>query len=299
MQPAHDHHLSYRVIVIDRGSIKNHSPEGDYTSDNEDIDTKFNEEDEDDFDITLQTPYRSHPPSDTQDDGNDEEMSPNDSASTSSYPSRSTTFSTVANQSSLRTRTSSESTNSMLSSSDQSSVLGQKRAYPRGTTVSVKSATSVHTNSSDISDDARNATIKGRPLLDMEYPGLQSSTSETLDDEDSDSSISAITGNGIHDLPSFGVKRMRTADPIKKGTKEMVSRPILNTGARDPRKQMATAKSATARTRGRVAVGPHSRGRSSSRARTRIPPSDLKKRRRGAENVIVRLQAEPNRLLQL
>ncbi|EGN92034.1 hypothetical protein SERLA73DRAFT_191673 [Serpula lacrymans var. lacrymans S7.3] len=236
---------------------------GDEGEDEDEGESDDGNEGEDDFDVTLRTPYR--PIADKQEDGHEETMMSDDS--NSSHPSRSTALTTADGASSLRSRTSSASLNSLFSTSDLSSVAGQKRSFPRGLTDIVKKASAY--DSSEFSDDARNATIRGRRVSAVPYrlPQLSGGTLDG-DDEDSDSSVSANVGNGIHDIAAFvGAKRRRVASP---GASRGHHRPAIH--AREVRRPSVTSRHVPVIARGKPAV--HTRIRSSSRAtNTKVVPA--------------------------
>lgn len=137
-------------------------------------------DDEDDFDVTLRTPYRSFPSS----------VASNASSSVGSLPSALST--------SLRTSSSSESTRS-FHTSDSSQYAGQKRPYPTVTMTSRIAA---------VSAIPRNTTMRGKATTTaISYKNdLDSGPSETDDgSEDSDDDDS-------------GAKRRKVLEPTRRTT---------------------------------------------------------------------------------
>lgn len=141
------------------------------------------DDDDDDFDVTLRTPYRSFPSS-----------ASNASSSVASLPSALTT---TDNASSLRTSSSSESTRS-FHLSDSLHYVGQKRPYPAVTMTSRTAA---------VGAMSRNTTMRGKATIAPSYQNdLDSGPSET--DDDSDDS----------DGEDSGAKRRKVLEPKRRTT---------------------------------------------------------------------------------
>lgn len=186
-------------------------------------------DDDDDFDVTLRTPYRSFPSS----------AASNASSSVASLPSALTT---TDNASSLRTSSSSESTRS-FHTSDSSHYAGQKRPYP---TVTMTSRTTV------VGAIPRNTTMRGKVTTTApSYENvLDSDPSETDDDsEDSDGEDS-------------GAKRRKVLEPTRRTTYlRPTTKPTTNI-----RKPTLTARNLPVSARGKItAPAPKSGTRGSSR----------------------------------
>ncbi|KAG0709902.1 hypothetical protein DFH29DRAFT_993275 [Suillus ampliporus] len=150
-------------------------------SQDEDEDAYTDVED-DDFDVTLRTPYRLSPSS----------VASNASSSAASLASP---LNTNDNASSLRTSTSSES----IRSSDSAYCAGQKRSYP---TATMKSQTAT------VGAMPRNTTIRGKAATAAasHKNDLDSGPGET-DDEDTGSEDSGV-----------GVKRRKVLEPTRRTT---------------------------------------------------------------------------------
>lgn len=187
-------------------------------------------DDEDEFDVTLRTPYRSFPSS----------VASNASSSVGSLPSALTTND---NASSLRTSSSSESTHS-FHTSDSSHYAGQKRPYPTVTMTSRIAA---------VSAIPRNTTMRGKATTTApSYENdLDSGPSET--DDDSDDS----------DDEDSGAKRRKVLEPTRRTTYlRPTAKPTTNV-----RKPPLTTRNFPASTRGKVsAPAPKTGTRGGSRA---------------------------------
>ncbi|KAG1873733.1 hypothetical protein DFJ58DRAFT_759932 [Suillus subalutaceus] len=185
-------------------------------------------DDDDDFDVTLRTPYRSYPSS----------VASNASSSVASLPSALTT----TDASSLRTSSSSESTRT-FHSSDSSHYAGQKRPYP---TVTMTSRTTA------VGAMPRNTTMRGKATTTApSYENdLDSGPSET--DDDSDDS----------DGEDSGAKRRKVLEPTRRTTYlRPTAKPTTNV-----RKPPLTTRNLPVSTRGKIsAPAPNSGTRGSSR----------------------------------
>ncbi|KAH7887511.1 hypothetical protein F5I97DRAFT_847497 [Phlebopus sp. FC_14] len=140
--------------------------------------------DEDDFNVTLRTPYRSLTYSET--------IASSALSSAESLPSQSSALTTAGNASSLRTSTSSESSDSHTS--DSSSKAGRKRSYI------VRDIKSTKIQSSH----SRNATLRGKPMV-IRNNSVRSNT--TADGDDSEQSESGV-----------GAKRRKVLEPTRRAT---------------------------------------------------------------------------------
>lgn len=187
-------------------------------------------DDEDDFDVTLRTPYRSFPSS----------VASNASSSVGSLPSALTTND---NASSLRTSSSSESTRS-FHTSDSSQYAGQKRPYPTVTMTSRIAA---------VSAIPRNTTMRGKATTTApSYENdLDSAPSES--DDDSDDS----------DDEDSGAKRRKVLEPTRRTTYlRPTAKPTTNV-----RKPPLTTRNFPVSARGKVsAPAPKTGTRGGSRA---------------------------------
>lgn len=149
-------------------------------------------DDEDDFDVTLRTPYRSFPSS----------VASNASSSVGSLPSALTTND---NASSLRTSSSSESAHS-FHTSDSSHYAGQKRPYPAVTMTSRTAA---------VSAIPRNTTMRGKATTTA--PSYENDLDSETDDDSEDSDEDS------------GAKRRKVLKPTQRTTYlRPTAKPIAN-----------------------------------------------------------------------
>lgn len=190
----------------------------------------YMDDDDDDFDVTLRTPYHLSPSS----------VASNASSSVASLLS---VLTTTDNASSLRTSSSSESTRS-FHTSDSSQYAGQKRPYP--TVTMTRRTTAVGTM-------PRNTTMRGKAITTApSYENdLDSGPSET--DDDSDDS----------DGDDGGSKRRKVLEPTRRTTH---LRPTAKPTT-DVRKPPLTTRNLPASDRGKIsAPAPKTGTRSGSRA---------------------------------
>ncbi|KAG2155064.1 uncharacterized protein EDB93DRAFT_1131016 [Suillus bovinus] len=197
-------------------------------SPDENEDAYMDEDEDDDFDVTLRTPYRPGPSS----------VASNASSSVASLPSALTTND---NASSLRTSSSSESTRS-FHTSDSSHYAGQKRPYPTVTLTSRSAA---------VGAILKNTTMRGKATTAPSYGNdLDSEPSETDDDTDDSDEDS-------------GAKRRKVLEPTRRSAYlRPTAKPTINV-----RKPSLTTRNFPASSRGKIsATAPKAGTRSGSRA---------------------------------
>jgi len=192
-------------------------------SNQDEDENSYTDSEDDDFDVTLRTPYRSFP-----------------SNASSSAASLRSVLTTNDNASSLRTRASSDSTHS-LHTSDSSSHAGRKRSYP---TVTLKGRKAIVTS-------PKNTTIRGKAGTTASFKhdsDFGASDSDHVHGHDTDSEDS-----------DAGAKRRKVLEPTRRTTHlrptarptTIVGRPPLATRIPSgPNRGKAIAPAQRARTRG-------------------------------------------------